>query len=139
MIKNYTSETHIRGTQCTIYGVYTLKFTKRVINLMSYPVLLLPPLFAMFSCYRTGDLPVSEGAASRSRYDVKAAEEDENRRESRSGSLSVRVHEQSGIWEQAPSYGTTHEGFDQSLGRQCFELGKQNSELGCFQIPKLVF
>ena len=74
----------------------------------------------MFSCYRTGDLPVSEGAASRSRYDVKAAEEDENRRESRSGSLSVRVHEQSGIWEQAPSYGTTHGGLEQSLGRQAF-------------------
>ena len=92
----------------------------------------------MFSCYRTGDLPVSEAAASRSRYDVKA-EEDENRRESRSGSLSVRVHEQSGIWEQAPSYGTTHGGLEQSLGRQCFELGMQNTELGCFLIPKMEF
>ena len=77
----------------------------------------------MFSCYRTGDLPVSE-AASRSSYNVKASEE-EHRRESHSGSLSVRVHELSGIWKEAPSYGTTHGVFEQSLGRQCFDRGNQ--------------
>ena len=59
---------------------------------------------------RETDLPVAEAAANSSRggYNV-AASEEENHRQSRSGSLSARLHE-------APTYGST--------GRHCLDQGK---------------
>ena len=68
------------------------------------PLLIVAAALMLHAPRRSTDLPVAEASASgRNGYNITASEE-ENHRQSRSGSLSARLHE-------APTYGTTGRNF----------------------------